>query len=112
MISSDRVCAPGIDHRGGAIPFVGPPEEQTLRAGCYGVGNVASRRIFHAPASPATAKSEDALSGKTPPKDERGGKEKQIEGHESGWVGHGKTPEETKAEPGRNEVEGQGVKKP
>jgi hypothetical protein len=64
------------------------------------------------PKSSATAKSEDDLSGKTPPKDERGGKEKQQQGHESGWTGHGKTPEETKAEPGRNEVEGQEMKKP
>ena len=63
------------------------------------------------PTSPATVKSEDALSGKTPPKDERGGKEKQQQGHESGWTGHGKTPEEAKAESGRNETEGE-VKKP
>jgi hypothetical protein len=64
------------------------------------------------PMSPATAKSEDALSGNPPPKDERGGKEKQVQGHEAGWAGHGKTPEETKAEAKRNEAEGQGLKQP
>ena len=37
--------------------------------------------------------------------------EKQQQGHELGWTGHGKTPEEVKAESGRNETEGE-VKKP
>lgn len=64
------------------------------------------------PTSPASAKSEDALSGKPTPKQDSGGKEKQPDGHEAGWIGHGKTPEEVKAESGRNETEGQGVKKP
>ena len=64
------------------------------------------------PAAPNAAKSEDALSGKTPPKNERGGKEPPQQGTETGWGGQWKVPEDGKAQPGRNEAEGQSVKQP
>jgi hypothetical protein len=64
------------------------------------------------PMSPASAQSEDALSGKTPAKGEQGGEKKPPEGTETGWGGQWKMPDEGKAEASRNEVEGQGVKQP
>jgi hypothetical protein len=64
------------------------------------------------PTSAAAAKTEDALSGKTPPKAEGGGKQEQPKGPETGWGGHWKTPEEGKAQAGRNEAEGQSVEQP
>lgn len=64
------------------------------------------------PAMPAGARSEEDLSGKTPPKDERGGKQPQPKGTETGWSGQWKTPEDGKSEAGRNEGEGQSVKQP
>ena len=60
------------------------------------------------PTSPNAAKTEDALSGKTPPKDES--KKDPAKGTETGWGGQWKSPEEGKAQSGRNEGEGQSVK--
>jgi hypothetical protein len=64
------------------------------------------------PAMPAGAKSEEDLSGKTPPKNERGGTKAEPKGTETGWSGQWKTPEDGKSQAGRNEGEGQSVKQP
>jgi hypothetical protein len=61
------------------------------------------------PTSPNAAKTEDAMSGKTPPKDARSGK--QEDGNETGWGGQWKA-EDGKAEASRNEAEGKSVKQP
>jgi hypothetical protein len=62
--------------------------------------------------TPAGAKSEEDLSGKTPPKDERGGKKEAPKGTETGWSGQWKTPEDGKSQASRNEAEGPSVKQP
>lgn len=64
------------------------------------------------PMSPNSAKTEGDLSGKTPPKDERGGKKEPPKGTETGWGGQWKVPDDGKSQSGRNEAEGPSVKQP
>lgn len=64
------------------------------------------------PQPPSMVQTEDNLSGKTPPKGERGGDQKKTDGTQTGWSGQWKTPQDDKSQASRNEAEGQAIKKP